>query len=169
MWVKLYFVCKITPYAKLDIICNIKALNHIVTNMRYAHIPNQKFCLSHSWMKSEVKSFICEYLFWKTQHKSFRDQPVMAEGHPKTVTPVDCKKCFCHFLTFKVCLSIWQDVIWIKKWCRINENVIFVFLGLQYGSTKPIHTKISKKHFRAFFSTSPKNALWCTTMQCNVL
>ena len=63
-----------------------------------------------------------------------------------------------------------------KKTCRnqivekINEHVIFVFLGLHYGSRKPNHTKKYQKiTFGVLFSLPPQNALQCTTVQCNVL
>ena len=63
-----------------------------------------------------------------------------------------------------------------KKTCqnqiveKINEYVIFVFLGLHYGSRKPNHTKKYQKiTFGVLFSLPPQNALQCTTVQCNVL
>ena len=58
-----------------------------------------------------------------------------------------------------------------KKTCRnqivekINEYVIFVFLGLHYGSRKPNHTKNYQKiTFGVLFSLPPQNALQCTTV-----
>ena len=63
-----------------------------------------------------------------------------------------------------------------KKRCRnqivekINEHVIFVFLGLHYGSRKPNHAKNYQKiTFGVLFSLPPQNALQGTTVQCNVL
>ena len=66
-------------------------------------------------------------------------------------------------------------LIW-KKRCqnqiveKINEHVIFVFLGLHYGSRKPNHAKNYQKiTFGVLFSLPPQNALQGTTVQCNVL
>ena len=65
-----------------------------------------------------------------------------------------------------------------KKRCRnpivekINEHVIFVFLGLHYGSRKPNHAKNYQKiTFGVLFSLPPKmhySAPQCSAMYCSV-
>ena len=57
------------------------------------------------------------------------------------------------------------------KLLKKSMNMYFLcFWGIIMAVRKQKHAKNYKKNtFGALFSTSPKNALWCTAVQCNVL